>query len=162
MKKLTLSFVAGLVFSLGLGISGMTDPAKVIAFLDVTGNWDPSLAFVMGGAMVPNIILFRFILKRDKPLFDIRFHLPTSTVVDGSLLGGAALFGVGWGLSGYCPGPAITSVAGGGSSAILFVAAMVVGVFLHRVVWQSLIDPLNAGRAGAPTAKEVVSSSEAV
>lgn len=149
MKKLFVAFFGGALFSIGLGVSGMTDPNKVIGFLDVTGSWDPSLAFVMGGAMVPNIILFRFILKRDKPLFDDRFHLPTKTGLDGSLIGGAALFGVGWGMSGYCPGPAIASVAGGGSSAILFVATMIVGVFLHRVVWQGIVSSRSTGKTAS-------------
>lgn len=133
-----IAFAAGVLFSLGLGISGMTDPTKVVAFLDVAGSWDPSLAFVMGGAMVPNIILFRFILKRERPVLDSRFHLPQSSAIDLNLIVGSALFGIGWGISGFCPGPALTSVVGGGSGALLFVSTMLVGAGLHRLIWVPL------------------------
>jgi uncharacterized membrane protein YedE/YeeE len=141
MSRLFVAFFAGLVFAIGLGVSGMTDPNKVIAFLDVSGNWDPSLAFVMAGAMVPNIFLFRFILKRDKPALDTSFHVPAAKTIDAKLLIGAALFGVGWGMSGYCPGPAVVSIVGGGSLALLFVATMIAGTFLHRIVFTSLLKP---------------------
>lgn len=155
MAKLLIAFLGGALFSVGLGISGMTDPNKVIAFLDVTGNWDPSLAFVMAGAMVPNIILFRFILKRDKPVLDSRFHLPDNNAIDWRLVSGAALFGIGWGMSGYCPGPAITSVVGGGSLAILFVATMIVGAFLHRVVLPSVLTRSDDEKPKTTTVPEI-------
>lgn len=116
MKKqhLTLmaSYVAGLLFSLGLAVSGMTDPARVVGFLDVAGDWDPTLMFVLGGAVMTTFIGYRFVLKQPAPMLAGRFELPSRRDLDTKLLGGAALFGVGWGLSGYCPGPAIASLGG--------------------------------------------------
>ncbi|MBZ9569243.1 MULTISPECIES: DUF6691 family protein [Modicisalibacter] len=110
--KTLMGFVAGLLFSLGLAISGMTDPARVVGFLDIAGAWDPTLIFVLGGAVVTTFIGYRLVWKRDQPLFAGRFALPTRRDLDPRLLGGAALFGIGWGLSGYCPGPAVASIAG--------------------------------------------------
>ena len=110
MKKNIAALIAGLLFGLGLAISQMTNPAKVLNFLDITGTWDPTLAFVMGGAVLVTLISFRFILKQDRPLFEGQFHLPTRSDIDGRLLGGAALFGIGWGLAGYCPGPGIAAL----------------------------------------------------
>lgn len=110
--KTLMGFVAGLMFSLGLAISGMTDPARVVGFLDIAGAWDPTLIFVLGGAVVTTFIGYRLVWKRDQPLFAGRFALPTRRDLDPRLLGGAALFGIGWGLSGYCPGPAVASIAG--------------------------------------------------
>ncbi len=130
------AFAAGLIFGLGLIISSMTDPAKVIAFLNfgsIKGDWDPSLAFVMGGAVMVHFVLFRVITKRSSPLFDTRFHLPTRTDLDPKLIIGSAIFGAGWGLGGFCPGPGITSIASGSVSAIAFVSAMTVGMLIqHR------------------------------
>src|SRR5262245_65236339 len=100
------SLLTGIVFGLGLVISGLANPAKVLNFLDVAGTWDPSLAFVMGGAVATTWLGYRLVLARPKPVCDTRFHLPTSTAIDRRLLAGAAVFGVGWGLAGYCPGPA--------------------------------------------------------
>ena len=128
MRTALVSFVAGLVFAAGLGVSGMTNPLKVAAFLDVTGAWDPSLAFVMIGAIGVHAVLRIFIARRGRPLFDDRFHLPTRVNVDGRLVLGAATFGVGWGLSGYCPGPAVVSLASGAVAPVVFVAAMAVGM----------------------------------
>jgi hypothetical protein len=133
MKKLAVSFLAGLLFAVGLAVSGMTQPAKVIGFLDLTGRWDASLAFVMAGAVGLNIVLFRFILARRAPVLDDRFHLPSARGVDARLLGGAALFGVGWGIAGYCPGPAVVSAAGGHLGPVLFVLAMLAGVAAQHV-----------------------------
>jgi uncharacterized protein len=139
-----VSFVTGLVFALGLGLSGMTHPAKVVGFLDVTGAWDPSLAFVMGGAVVVNYLFFRLVLRRPHPLYDSRFRLPDASRVDAPLVVGAALFGAGWGLAGLCPGPALVSVATLRSDALVFVAAMTAGAFAFR-----LYKRLQAARAVA-------------
>ncbi|WP_191236873.1 DUF6691 family protein [Cobetia marina] len=108
MKAVT-GFITGLVFSLGLTLSGMTDPARVVGFLDVAGDWDPTLIFVLGGAVITTFIGYRLAWRRSTPLLGERFQLPTRRDIDGRLLLGAALFGTGWGLSGYCPGPAIVS-----------------------------------------------------
>ena len=107
--KAIIGFITGLVFSLGLTLSGMTDPARVVGFLDVAGDWDPTLIFVLGGAVITTFIGYRLVWRRGTPLLGERFQLPTRRDIDGRLLLGAALFGVGWGLSGYCPGPAIVS-----------------------------------------------------
>lgn len=131
--RLIVAFVTGLVFALGLALAGMTDPMKVIGFLDVAGAWDPSLAFVMGGAVLVYGLLSRFITRRDAPLLDARFFLPTRRDIDARLVAGAALFGVGWGLGGYCPGPALVSTMSFGTSALVFTAAMLTGMALFSV-----------------------------
>ena len=131
MKRLAVAFACGALFALGLAISGMTHPTKVLAFLDFTGAWDPSLALVMGGGVLVNVLLFRVALRRGTPLLGGAFALPDRRAIDARLVGGAALFGVGWGLGGFCPGPAIVSVAGGAAPVILFVVAMLVGIALH-------------------------------
>lgn len=132
MNILIISFVAGIVFALGLGIGGMTQPAKVTAFLDFTGNWDPSLAFVMMGAIGVHAVLYRVIRARPSPVFAAAFSIPARKDIDPRLIGGAALFGLGWGLGGFCPGPALTAVASGKSSVLIFVGAMVGGMLLHK------------------------------
>ncbi len=124
MKSL-VALLAGLLFALGLGISGMSDPAKVISFLDVTGDWDPSLAFVMGGAIGVHVFAARWAARRDKPLLDSKFHVPPDQDLDAKLLLGAALFGIGWGIAGYCPGPALVAVAGLDRAPLVFVGAMI-------------------------------------
>lgn len=129
-----LSFGAGLLFAAGLGISGMTNANKVIAFLDVLGAWDPSLAFVMVGAIAVHMSLYKFILKRPSPWLTSSFELPTRTDIDAHLVIGAAFFGMGWGLGGFCPGPALVSAAGLGQEALIFVGAMVVGMWAARLV----------------------------
>ena len=128
------SLIAGVVFGLGLVISGLANPAKVLNFLDVAGTWDPSLAFVMAGAVATVGLGYRLVLARPKPAYDTRFHLPGATAIDGRLLAGAAVFGVGWGMAGYCPGPAITALALLQSSTLVFVAAMLLGMWLGPVV----------------------------
>lgn len=135
MMQPLVSLVAGVVFGLGLAVAEMTNPLKVLDFLDLAGHWDPSLAFVMGGAVMLTLVAFRFILRRPVPFYGERFHLPTLTQVDRKLLAGAALFGIGWGLVGYCPGPALATVLSGNSETWLFVPAMLVGGALQR--WQS-------------------------
>ena len=139
-KKLVWGFAAGLVFGMGLVLGGMTQPAKVIAFLNIGGlahglsstaeanKWDPSLAFVMGGALLVSLFAFWWTPKRPQPLADVKFHLPTKTQIDKPLVLGAVLFGAGWGLAGYCPGPALASIFTGGTDALVFVAAMAGGM----------------------------------
>ena len=131
-RELGFAFVAGIVFAAGLGLSGMTLPTKVIAFLDVTGDWDPSLAFVMGGAIAVHLVATRLLQKRGRPLLAEIFHLPKRSEIDGKLLAGAAIFGVGWGLGGFCPGPALVSAAAGQREAIAFVAAMTIGMLVQH------------------------------
>ena len=134
MKPAVTALTAGALFGIGLAVSGMTLPAKVIGFLDVTGRWDPTLAFVMAGAIAVHFVLFRLILRRQAPIFDSHFHVPTRRDIDLRLIGGAALFGVGWGLAGQCPGPALTNLATGAPSAFLFVATMAAGMVIQREV----------------------------
>ena len=134
MKSLLVSFGSGIVFALGLGISGMTLPIKVIGFLDFAGNWDPSLAFVMIGAIIVYFIAYRLSQGRCMPLFAEKFSIPERKDIDGSLIAGAAIFGAGWGLGGFCPGPAITALASGAVLVFVFVFAMVGGICLHGVL----------------------------
>ncbi|MGM0615564.1 MAG: DUF6691 family protein [Pseudomonadota bacterium] len=127
--KMVMGYVAGLLFGLGLAISGMTDPARVLGFLDIAGAWDPTLMFVLGGAVVTSFVGYRLVFKQSAPLFGERFQLPTRQDLDSKLLGGAALFGIGWGLSGYCPGPAIASIGGISLPLAAMLVTMVVGWF---------------------------------
>ena len=130
----TLAALAcGIVFGAGLALSGMTNPAKVLAFLDVAGSWDATLVFVMAGALAVNAAAYAITRRRARPLLDDAFTLPARCELDAPLLGGAALFGVGWGMVGLCPGPALASLARGEPGAIVFVAAMVAGMLLQRV-----------------------------
>jgi uncharacterized membrane protein YedE/YeeE len=123
---------AGLLFGVGLILSGMVNPTKVQNFLDIFGTWDPSLAFVMGGAILVTAPGFWFVQKRSTPFFQDMFHLPTRNDIDARLTTGAALFGIGWGLGGLCPGPAITSLSFATSGVLVFVAAMLVGMTLAK------------------------------
>jgi uncharacterized membrane protein YedE/YeeE len=132
VKSILFAFGSGLLFSLGLGVGGMTQPAKVVGFLDFFGEWDPSLIFVMGGAVAVYFVAFRLITKRDVPLFSPSFGIPRRRDIDLPLIGGAAMFGAGWGLAGYCPGPGIASLGSGSVSPIVFVAAMLFGMMLFR------------------------------
>jgi uncharacterized protein len=134
MKRLLVSFASGIVFALGLGISGMTRPVKVIGFLDFAGKWDASLAFVMIGAIAVYFIAYRLIRKRSVPLFAETFSVPGQKDIDLNLIVGAAIFGAGWGLGGFCPGPAITSLASGVTPVAVFVIAMAAGIYLHSMV----------------------------
>lgn len=124
------AFFSGLVFAIGLAIGGMTDPLKVVSFLDVTGDWDPSLAFVMGGAIVLYAPVYHYVTKRTRPLLHHTFHLPTREDIDFRLVAGGILFGVGWGLGGFCPGPAVVSAASLRGDVLTFVAAMSGGMAL--------------------------------
>jgi uncharacterized membrane protein YedE/YeeE len=129
------ALAAGLLFGLGLIISGMANPAKVLNFLDVFGTWDASLAFVMGGAIAVTLPGYRILRGRAQPLFAEKFSWPTRTDLDARLIGGAAIFGIGWGLIGFCPGPAITALTVGHFSTLIFVPAMLVGMWMARRVW---------------------------
>jgi uncharacterized protein len=132
MLKTVVNFFAGALFGLGLTVSGMVDPAKIIGFLDFAGDWDPTLAFVMGGALLITIPAFRLILKRPRPVLADEFDLPTKKDVGSRLLAGSALFGIGWGLAGFCPGPAVTALASGLAPVFAFVAAMVAGMAVYK------------------------------
>jgi uncharacterized protein len=129
----------GLIFGLGLAISGMMNPAKVIGFLDVTGNWDPTLACVMGGALLVAVPAYRRILARRRPVLADGFSLPTRNSLDAPLIWGSALFGVGWGLVGFCPGPAVAAIVTALPAVLEFVAAMIAGMALHAWLSGELI-----------------------
>jgi uncharacterized membrane protein YedE/YeeE len=128
------SFFVGLLFGLGLIISGMTNPAKVIGFLDLFGVWDPSLAFVMGGAILIGSGGFALAKKRQRSLLGAPMHLPAATKLDKRLLLGSLAFGIGWGIAGFCPGPAIVSAAAGQPKAWIFLLAMLVGMTLYSII----------------------------
>lgn len=134
MQRVLMAGIIGLVFGTGIAISGMANPAKVLNFFDLAGAWDPSLAFVMGGALLVTGLGYRFVLKRDKPILETRFHLPGNRKLDAPLLAGSAVFGVGWGISGFCPGGAIPALGLGEASAWTFVGAMLVGIFAARTI----------------------------
>lgn len=119
MKQLMIALACGVLFGLGLSLGGMTNPDKVLNFMDILGDWDPTLLFVFGGAVGTTLISFRFVLKRPHPIGDTAFSLPTKTRIDKQLVFGAILFGIGWGLLGFCPGPAIVSVVLGSTGVIL-------------------------------------------
>ena len=133
MKNNIAALIVGFIFALGLGISGMTRPEKVIGFLNIFGNWDASLAFVMAGAIAVHSLAYRLIRRRNSPLFSKQFYLPTSKELTPSLIVGAFLFGIGWALAGYCPGPALTSVASFQFRPLMFVVSMVLGMILFRI-----------------------------
>lgn len=132
--KLVYAWLTGLVFGLGIAISGMMNPAKVLNFFDIAGTWDPSLAFVMGGAVTVTFIGYRLVWRRPAPLFERAFQLPTARQIDLRLVGGSALFGIGWGIAGFCPGAAIPALGTGRWEVALFVTAVIVGLGLARLV----------------------------
>ena len=129
MTIIIFALLSGVLFGVGLTVSRMIDPSKVIGFLDVTGAWDPSLAFVMGGALLVTVPAFMIAKKRVRTLLNIDITMPTKNDIDASLLIGAAIFGVGWGLGGFCPGPAISALSFGLEKPLIFVVAMTVGMF---------------------------------
>ncbi|MFP6736031.1 MAG: YeeE/YedE family protein [Rhodospirillales bacterium] len=133
MNKNIAALVSGLLFGLGLAVSQMVNPAKVIGFLDVAGRWDPSLAFVMVGAIGVAFVFFRIILKSPAPKFDPLFKVPDIKAIDRNLIVGSGIFGMGWGLVGFCPGPAISSLAYGRIEPVIFLAAMFIGFYVERV-----------------------------
>ena len=141
MKQRGMEFLVGLLFGLGLIVAGMTDPGKVIGFLDLAGAWDPSLAFVMGGAIAVGFFAFALARKRTTNFLGGALHLPKSTQIDKRLVLGGLTFGAGWGLAGFCPGPGIVSMASGEVKAVVFVAAMIVGMVLYEVADRTLHRP---------------------
>ena len=134
MKLILVALVSGILFGFGLTLSQMTNPLKVISFLDLAGNWDPSLIFVMAGALAVTTLCFRKILKRPTPLFDKSFYLSNKSAIDFPLLMGSAIFGIGWGISGYCPGPSVAGLGLGSKEAVVMVASLFLGFFAHRLV----------------------------
>ncbi|WP_437649377.1 DUF6691 family protein [Sorangium sp. So ce362] len=159
MKQSALALLTGALFAVGLGVSGMTQPSRVIGFLDLAGDWDPSLAFVMAGAISVHLLAYRVLRWQQRvaaaraprfPLLADRVSLPTRSGVDARLLGGAALFGAGWGLAGYCPGPALVSLATGSGVVLAFVLAMAAGMAIERLatVTTNRRHPRDAGREG--------------
>jgi uncharacterized membrane protein YedE/YeeE len=133
-----VQFIIGVIFGLGLVLSGMSDPAKVLNFLDFaairTGSWDPSLAFVIAGAIAVTFAGYKLALKRTQPILGEKFYLPTRDDIDARVIAGPAIFGIGWGLSGFCPGPAITALGFGTKAAVIFVIAMLAGMWLARFI----------------------------
>lgn len=137
MKTNFSSFLVGILFALGLGLGGMTQPQKVIGFLDVFSSaWDPTLLFVMISALLTHMILYRLIRLRNKPLFANQWYVPTRTNIDRKLITGSILFGLGWGLGGYCPAPAVTALISLSPKALVFVIAMLVGMLLFRIFFK--------------------------
>lgn len=139
MKTVVSALICGLLFGAGLAVSGMMNPAKVLGFLDIAGAWDPTLAFVMGGALAITVPGFALLKKRTGPLFEPNFNLPTRRDIDTRLIIGAAIFGVGWGVVGFCPGPALAALGSGMTEVAVFVGAMIAGMAIFR---------LTLGRAG--------------
>ena len=132
--KIVISFVVGLLFALGLGISGMTDTTVVKGFLDVTGAWNLNLLGVMAGAILIHSVVYQLIKKKSSPLLDTKFYLPTNKVIDKKLILGAALFGLGWGWAGICPGPGLVSLSSGRPEIFIFTSSLIVGMFLFKAV----------------------------
>lgn len=144
MMRNIATLASGIVFGVGLGVSQMTNPGKVLDFFDVFGAWDPSLAFVMGGAVAVTAVAFRFVLRRPNPLYAETFSLPTKADIDARLLGGSAVYGVGWGLAGFCVGPSIAALAYGDSRVAIFVIALTAGAWLANMATRARPTPLMA------------------
>lgn len=135
MNKILSAFLIGAVFGIGIAISGMANPAKVLNFFDIAGTWDPSLLFVMGGALVTTAIGYRVVFgAKSKPVFENSYALPTLRQIDAELVGGSAVFGIGWGISGFCPGGAIPALGLGYAETFIFIAAMMVGIVVARAL----------------------------
>ena len=132
--RFIITYFIGLVFGVGISISGMANPAKVLNFFDVAGTWDPSLMFVMGGALVTTFVGYRLVLGRKNPMFAASFSLPTARQLDAKLLGGSAVFGVGWGIAGFCPGGALPALGTGRSEVLIFVAALIAGILIAKLI----------------------------
>lgn len=132
IARVTVALLSGALFGYGLSLSGMVDPARVLGFLDIaSGHWDPSLMFVLGGAVCVAFIAVAIQRRMPKPVLDTQFHIPARTDIDARLVGGSVLFGIGWGLAGFCPGPALSALTTGLAPVLLFVAAMIAGMLLH-------------------------------
>jgi uncharacterized membrane protein YedE/YeeE len=138
MRNLVAALLTGIIFGAGLALSDMVNPARVLAFLDLFGAWDPTLAYVMGGALIPSAIAYLKIRRMRRPLLDSAFHIPENRTVDRQLLAGGAIFGIGWGLVGYCPGPALAGLVLGAWQTWVFAGAMVAGMWLHSVTKLSI------------------------
>ena len=152
MKQNAIALVSGLLFGFGLGLSQMIDRERVLGFLDVAGQWDPTLLFVLGGAVGVTVIAFRFVLRLPHPLFGDRFFLPTKTAINRPLLVGASLFGIGWGIAGYCPGPGITAMTLGMWNPVIFVASAIAGSLTYRYLSARLqAPPASSHRKPSPT-----------
>ena len=132
MRQNLVAFIVGLLFAIGLGVSGMTDPQKVLGFLDFFGAWDPSLAFVMVGAIGSHALFYRWAKQKPSPVMAPDFHIPTRRDIDFRLIVGSIIFGLGWGIGGYCPGPALTSLLSMSNEIVVFVPMMLVGMWLAR------------------------------
>lgn len=132
MKAAIAALLSGALFGVGLAIARMTDPAVVLGFLDPFGDFDPTLAFVLAGAAMTTAVAFHFVLRRSRPIVATEFQLPATRAIDVPLVAGAAIFGIGWGLAGYCPGPALVAAGGSVATALMFVPAMIAGSLLHR------------------------------
>ena len=147
--RLVAVYMIGLIFGIGISISGMANPAKVLNFFDVAGTWDPSLIFVMGGALIVTALGYRLVLRKPAPILAARFDLPTNRNLDARLLGGAAVFGIGWGIAGFCPGGALPALGTGRTEVFIFVAALLAGIFAARALMK-----LTATRT-APAARDI-------
>lgn len=134
MKRNAVAFGIGALFAVGLAVSGMTKPAKITGFLDVAGAWDASLALVMLGAVSVHFVAFRLIMKRTSPLLDTKFHVPSRKDIDVRLVIGAAIFGIGWALGGFCPGPGLVSAGGGSLGGLVFVAGLTAGMLVEQAM----------------------------
>jgi uncharacterized membrane protein YedE/YeeE len=141
-----VNLALGVLFGIGLVASGMTDPAKVLNFLDVLGAWDPSLALVIGGAVLVAFVGYRSVLARGKPIVGDRFHLPTKKDIDSRILVGSAIFGIGWGLGGFCPGPALSALGLGAAGTLAFVPAMILGMWAARAMSEKRLRTASHGR----------------
>lgn len=145
MTRLISAFAIGMIFGIGIAISGMANPAKVLNFFDLAGTWDPSLIFVMGGALVTAAIGYRVVFgAQAKPVFEDYYAVPTSTLIDWRLVGGSALFGIGWGIAGFCPGGAIPALGLGYSETPIFLAAMIAGIVIGRFAKAKTAEPATA------------------
>ena len=136
--KLIVTYISGLIFGLGIVTSGMANPAKVLNFFDIAGSWDPSLGLVMAAALVVAFVGYRFVFRRQAPVFDLKFHVPTGGEVDRPLVAGSIVFGIGWAICGFCPGGALPAIGTGDLSVLTFVAALVVGMMIARQAKQRL------------------------
>ncbi len=141
------ALLSGLIFGFGLILSGMANPAKVLGFLDLAGSWDPSLAFVMGGAIGVGVVAFALAKKRERSLLGDKMNMPTSTAIDKRLVVGGLLFGIGWGLAGICPGPALVLVGAGQTKGIVFVVAMLIGMVVFEVFQRRQTNSLATGQS---------------
>lgn len=142
--KLASAFLAGIMFGLGIAISGMANPAKVLNFFDIAGTWDPSLVFVMFSAMLTAMVGYKLVFARSRPVFEAEFVVPKSRIIDMQLIGGSALFGIGWGISGFCPGGAIPALGTGRPEAFVFVAAMLAGIAIAGTLRSTLMSTASA------------------